>query len=135
LLTEPIRAKAKLKYELRNLESNLAQLIKTKKQELLCFQEIADLCSLLIDKYVDYLNLMDVVITPSFFLSLDQDKSTPWLEHYHLLLRLKNQLSSSTLEEEKNLLMDIASLYFYIKQACVEAPPILEYKPKKSDDL
>ncbi len=123
LLTETVRTKAKLKYELRTLENTLDQIIKTKKLPLSCPNKLANLCHLLSNKYLDYLRLMDVSISPSFFMTLEIDKRTPWLEHYQLLLQLKKQLTVATLEEEKEILIDIASLYFYIEHASIEEPP------------
>ncbi|RUR06979.1 hypothetical protein [Legionella sp. km772] len=121
LLTEPIRIKAQLKYELRNLEAHLARLIKAKNQQPNYFVEVANLCQLLIDKYLSYLSLMGAAISPSFFQTLEHDKPKAWFEHYQLLLKLKQQLHGANSEEEKNLTIDILTLYFYIKQAHLES--------------
>ena len=65
---------------------------------------------------------MDCSFSTSFCLSLDFDECTSWIEHYHSVLQLRMQLSQVTAEEETKLLIDLASLYFYINQSYLERP-------------
>ena len=123
LLTEPLRTKATLKYEVRTLESDLASLVPVSKNTPApCSLEVARLCYVLANKYLDYLALMDCSFSTSFCLSLDFDECTSWIEHYHSVLRLRMQLSQVTAEAEIKVLLDLASLYFYINQSYLERP-------------
>lgn len=111
LLTEPLRAKASLHYELRSLEAKFSQLIKIKN-----FDGLVTLCQDLIDRYLVYLTLLGEANWPNFY-PLKQEQLRSRDESYHLLSKLKRRLHCAPLTEEKNIVRDIIALYDELKQA------------------
>jgi hypothetical protein len=120
-LTDNIRAKAHLKYELRKLEYKLEQRVEAFEQAKSCPDEIKELCGLLLSKYLHYLQLIKVPLPENFLYSIKEGKNASWLDDCHLLLHLKKQLiQTSLIDEQKNLLLTIASLCYQVKESSAQ---------------
>ncbi|WP_298627474.1 hypothetical protein [uncultured Legionella sp.] len=110
--TDNYRAKALLKYELKHLESRLHTYLDVNNDKDSCQKEIGILCSSLAQKYLDYLKLIDV--NNHFVLDdvCHKVHSYHWIEQYHVIAELKQQLAKiADWEEESRLIIEIASLY------------------------
>ena len=117
-LTERDRERAQIKYEVNVLEARLYKCIEASNDLKYCPDEAILLCDSLVLKYKDYIKLIDAELNCDDFESLEQHKKVHWLEYYKLILNLKRRLASTSVSQVKrDLLIDIATLYFQIQKS------------------
>lgn len=116
IVADTDRAKAQIKYEIKNLESSLHQHINASNELAYYSSEVIDLCDTLANKFLDYLRLLDDNIEVHFPAPKVSSAEAHWPEHFNLLQKLKQKLSKTIdLEEEKEFLIKIATLYQQVK--------------------
>lgn len=114
LVTDHQRVKARIKYELKQLELYLVRLYKVNITLRECPQEVVLIFQELANKYSDYSKLLgcaDKESTADFDQSI---KGLCWQDYVHILIKLKNSLSiASDLEDEKILISEITTLLIH----------------------
>lgn len=115
-VTDDCRAKAKIKYELKHLESRLNKYLELHNEVDLCPDEVISLCHTLANRYLDYLKLIGEKNRIYSFEPTVPDVETNWLKLLHAISNLRAQLSTTLgHEEEINITLQIASLYNLFK--------------------
>ena len=109
-VTDNDRAKALVKYELNLLKSTLRKHLKNSNKPKYCSNKVRLLCGSLANKYLEYLQLLDQKLVGHF-----PEKSAVilhWPECFNQIFILEQKLATTlALEETKELLIEIASLY------------------------
>lgn len=117
-VTDDCRAKAQIKYELNHLESHLNKYLEVHGKLHYCPDEVASLCSVLANRYVDYLKLIGDKHGEYFFESVVNESGISWTEHFNLIVQLKLQLSKTLdHEDEIKIIVQIASIYHQFQKA------------------
>jgi hypothetical protein len=118
LVSHTERSKAQIKYELKKLENALEHLIITTKGNALCIVEVQNLCRLIFACYLDYLSLLGINLPSGFYAEVECAPMVHWSQYYSLVSKLKKKSAHNLeLEVEKNVLIDISSLYYRIIQS------------------
>ena len=121
-VTEDYRAKAQIKYELRQLEGRLNMYLDVHSDLEYCSNEVSTLCSRLAYGYLDYLKLIDINNKTNFAEFSLSNERINWNEYFNLIVHLKEQLSKTVdLKEEAQFITEIASLYYRCTQS-IKAP-------------
>ena len=106
--THDYRVKAQIKYELNCLECHLNRYIQTHSKLEQCPDEVTSWCDILANRYLDYLHLVGDKKGTYIFESVTAGADTNWLEHYALILKLKQELSRTLdLDEELEVVVRI----------------------------
>ncbi|MCL9683902.1 hypothetical protein [Legionella maioricensis] len=123
-ITDDYRALAKIKFQVKQLESRLNKYLNVESDFKFFPAEANTLCHALAHKYLDYLKLIDESKKNVCSELPMPNQLLNWQKQYQLILHLKQQLSKTThLEEECQLITEIASLYYHFNQ--LTAPPLL----------
>lgn len=116
-VTDNDRAKARIKYELKLLETQLGNCYK-QQDDIASLKGRYALCKALADKYSDYLKLIDIDSKFKQFEYLETLKEINYSEAYNRILHLKQKISAPVnLQEEAKIIVEISSLYQYLAKA------------------
>lgn len=114
-VTDNDRAKARIKYELKQLETQLGKCFKQQDDTVISKNKYS-LYVALADKYSDYLKLIDVKFKQ--FGCLEILKEIGYAEAYNRIMHLKQKISAAVnLQEEAKIIAEISSLYQYLAKA------------------
>lgn len=123
-VTDDYRALAEIKFQMKQLESRLNKYLNVESELEFFPAEAYTLCHALAHKYLEYLKLIDESKNNACSELPMPGKILNWQKQYQLILHLKQQLSKTTnLEEECQLIMEIAALYYHFNQ--LTRPPLL----------
>ncbi|HAT8721472.1 TPA: hypothetical protein JBA25_15460 [Legionella pneumophila] len=116
-VTDIDRAKARIKYELKQLETQLGKCFK-QQDDIVISKNKYSLYVALADKYSDYLKLIDADAKFKQFGCLEILKEIGYAEAYNRIMHLKQKISAAVnLQEEAKIIAEISSLYQYLAKA------------------
>ncbi|HBC0468809.1 TPA: hypothetical protein ACJXEA_003097 [Legionella pneumophila subsp. fraseri] len=116
-VTDNDRAKARIKYELKQLETQLGKCF-NQQDDTVFSKSKHSLCKVLADKYSDYLKLIDVDAKVKRLGCFETLKEISYLEAYSRIMHLKQKISAAVnLVEEAKTIAEISSLYQYLAKA------------------
>jgi hypothetical protein len=117
LVKEDYHVRAKIKYQIKQLESRLNKYLDTQSELDFFPAEVNALSDALANKYFDYLTLIDANYKHGCSELPVSGKTLNWQKQYRLILHLKEQLVKTVnFEEECKLVAEIASLYYHFKK-------------------